>query len=283
MASLPPYRSTPIPNYDPVLIQRHRDPVHHMIGHAYNQPVSTTSSHLSDAMGTYRVPRTYTEMPVFMEGVRYRDASSAGPTRRPARSSSGQPQMHDAPHSLRGSMVESAEAKPGAEVRHRSKAEPGVVSRGAASPLRASQQQHSKRHRITTGQPKVIQGSISPRQAKRISFDPVIEVIHVPSTVSNQHRRRRQITHQRDSFTLLSTIPPRAPELERLSTPELDPLPPSVHSFCDCCSHPRAHKYPSSRQEKLEAQMMEAKAYIARTSQKPSRIEYQSEDFVLFP
>ncbi|KAK8034710.1 hypothetical protein PG993_009705 [Apiospora rasikravindrae] len=109
-----------------------------------------------------------------------------------------------------------------------------------------------------------------------ISFDPVVEVINLPNKDPNRRRRRRQST--------LEVVPPRAPEIERLSTPDFDPPPSLVQSFCSCCINSKAPKhYPGSRQSKLEAQIMEAKAYIARTSQQPRRIEYPSDDFVLFP
>ena len=193
-------------------------------------------------------------MPVLMEGTRYRDAPFSGPTRHPVRPSTGQGHAHDASYTLAKPAVGYSGLKPGAEVRHRSKTELGVESRADTSPPRVPQQYREHR-RATTGRVSITK-SAPPGEAKMISFDPIVEVINVSSTDSNRRRRQRRATNQRDPFTSLASIPPRAPELERLSTPEIETPPPSAQSFCACCTGPGPHVHPSNRRDKLETQSM---------------------------
>lgn len=97
-------------------------------------------------------------------------------------------------------------------------------------------------------------------EANLFSFNPAVEEIHLPpSTAPNRRRRRqRQAPQERDASPI---VPPRAPEVERLSTPDFDPpTSPSSPSqlsgqpFCACCTGSEPHACPSSRQIKLETQ-----------------------------
>ncbi|KAK7935470.1 hypothetical protein PG985_000965 [Apiospora marii] len=138
---------------------------------------------------------------------------------------------------------------------------PAFVERGGcrdASSVVASQpkapRQPDERLRFMTGRIKAGQ-SEELGQANMISFDPAVEVIHLPSTAPNRGRRRQEAFRERDAS---STVPPRAPEIERLSTPDFDlpasSAPSSGQPFCACCTGSEPHQCPSSRQTKWEAQ-----------------------------
>ena len=49
-------------------------------------------------------------------------------------------------------------------------------------------------------------------------------------------------------------VPPRAPEIVRLSTPELEPLSPLYPSFCACCPNPEGPKSTRSQKDKMDNQ-----------------------------
>ncbi|KAK8009726.1 hypothetical protein PG989_000659 [Apiospora arundinis] len=73
-------------------------------------------------------------------------------------------------------------------------------------------------------------------------------------------------------------VPPRAPEIGRLPTPELEPLSQVRPSLCACCPDPEASRSTRSRSDKMDNQLSNARAYIARISQAPQHMGHMESD-----
>lgn len=182
------------------------------------------------------------------------NAPSRGSVRQHRLSSPDHLQMYDTSHTIAGPRAVAAGRKPGVEVRNSPNAKRGAESHVVAFQPKVARQP-DEHVRSVTGRFSIGQ-SEGFGEANEFSFDPAVEVVSMPGTTPNRRRRRQQAPRERDAS---ATVPPRAPEIERLTTPDFDPpsssSPSSAQSFCACYTNSgEVHTYPSSRQSKLETQ-----------------------------